>query len=292
LRIAGATTGEGLSKKQKKFAALKAKRKALREAEQSQATGTSGTAASEVDLRLTEIRTLSVEAQQALFWQMYIEHCSANKKTLSPVELKEGLGRLQFVSCGLNKFDEPQHVLQAHSLLKKIWKPSHAGAPLLESSAAFVLVSPSAIRANQFAKSLRKLASSVRVLKLFGKHMKLSEQRDLLTALDLSSDGKQTPVNKHTGDGVKPGNASKQAKGEATVAATVIVVGTPGRLLKLSQNGSLSFHRTQFIVVDSARNDKQLSLFSMKEVCNDFFQLYKDYIQAAAKIAPIKICLY
>ncbi len=29
--------------------------------------------------------------------------------------------------------------------------------------------------------------AQVRVLKLFGKHMKLSEQRDLLTALDLSS---------------------------------------------------------------------------------------------------------
>lgn len=276
-----------VTKKKNKFAKLKAKRKAFREAELKQAQASDNT---EIDLRLTEVRALSTEAQHAMFWNLFCEYCPS----LSPIEMKDGLGRLRFVSSGTSQFQEPQHIDQAHAHIRKLWKPTRAGAKLENGSSCFVLISPSAIRANQFAKSLRRIALNTRVLKLFGKHMKLQEQIDMIQSVDIKSqfgaENKARTKQRRTQEGkLMTGNYQK---GDPSSASTVILVSTPGRLLKLAQSGSISFHRTQMIVIDAARNEKSLSLFSNKEICGDFFRLYQKHIHPVALSNEIQMCFY
>ena len=112
-----------------------------------------------------------------------------------------------------------------------------------------LIVTGGARRATDFVKALRPLR--VRLMKAFAKHIKLKEQIEL-----------------------------------AKTTCTPIAVGTPNRLEKLLSLSALSLARLELVLIDTHRNQKEFTIFNMKQTSDDLFSLVRKHllpIFAAAK---------
>ena len=96
-------------------------------------------------------------------------------------------------------------------------------------------------RATDLIKALRPLR--VRVGKLFSKHIKLSEHVSLLRETEIP-----------------------------------VAVGTPNRVLKLVSNGALSLSRVSVLLIDTFRNQKQMTVLDIKDTKRDLLKLLRKHV--------------
>jgi len=71
-----------------------------------------------------------------------------------------------------------------------------------------------------------------------------------------------------------------------------VVVGTPNRMHRLVDDGSLSLDRVKVFLIDMAFNVKMFTVISSKDIKKQFFQLYHDHVHERVMSGRIKICLF
>lgn len=118
-------------------------------------------------------------------------------------------------------------------------RPSNSEA---EKGAPRVLIlCAGAKRATDLIKGLRPLR--IRLGKLFAKHIKLSEQCELLRETEIP-----------------------------------VAVGTPNRVGKLISSGALSLSQVSVILIDTFRNQKQMSVLDIRDTKKDLLALLKNHV--------------
>jgi len=95
-----------------------------------------------------------------------------------------------------------------------------------------------------------------RPVKLFAKHLKVEEQVAMLNAR----------VN--------------------------IACGTPSRIKKLIDIEALSLSRLKLVVLDMQKDAKSFNLFTLPQVSNEFWDLYKGYLDPKVREGNMRICFY
>ncbi|XP_022138200.1 protein CMS1 [Momordica charantia] len=123
-------------------------------------------------------------------------------------------------------------------------------------SPAVLIISTSALRSIELLKSLRSLTQECHAVKLFSKHMKVEEQVELL-------------------------------KNHVNIAS-----GTPSRIKKLIDIEALGLSRLAVIVLDIKPDVKGYSLFSLPQVRDEFWDLYKSYLHPRVVESKLRICLF
>ncbi|KAG6582088.1 Protein CMSS1, partial [Cucurbita argyrosperma subsp. sororia] len=123
-------------------------------------------------------------------------------------------------------------------------------------SPAVLIISTSAIRAIELLKGFRSLTQECHAVKLFSKHMKIEEQVELL-------------------------------KNRVNIAS-----GTPSRIKKLIDIEALGLSRLAVVVLDIQPDVKGYSLFSLPQVRDEFWDLYKSYLHQRVVEGGLRICLF
>lgn len=127
-----------------------------------------------------------------------------------------------------------------------------------EDSDAFILIlCRSAIRAIDLIKNMGSILKKIKVTKLFAKHKKMSEQSELLK--------KEKPR---------------------------IAVGTPGRVLRLVEEGILDVGNVKYLIFDMERDSKTYHVLDNKELRKDIFDMYKNHVHAHVQQGNTKIVLF
>ncbi|XP_027156849.1 protein CMSS1-like [Coffea eugenioides] len=121
---------------------------------------------------------------------------------------------------------------------------------------ALLVISLSALRSLELLRELRPLTNECHAVKLFSKHMKIEEQVSFL-------------------------------KNRVNVAC-----GTPNRIKKLIDMEALGLSRLAVIVLDMHTDVKGYSLFTLPQVREEFWDLYKSYIHPRLLEGDLRICLY
>ncbi|CAA6667941.1 unnamed protein product [Spirodela intermedia] len=127
------------------------------------------------------------------------------------------------------------------------WRSALCDGKLMEGeidpgSPAILLISTSATRSLELLRGLRPLTMECRPAKLFAKHIKVEDQVSLL-------------------------------KSRVNIAG-----GTPSRIKKLMDMESLGLSRLSVIVLDMHRDAKGFSLFTLPQVRDEFWDLYRSHL--------------
>ncbi|KAJ7979089.1 Protein CMSS1-like [Quillaja saponaria] len=143
----------------------------------------------------------------------------------------------------------------------KSWKEVLYDGQLLEGkidagSPAVLIVSYSALRSIELLRGFRSLTGECCAVKLFSKHMKVEEQVQLL-------------------------------KNRVNIAS-----GTPSRIKKLIDIEALGLSRLQVLLLDMYPDVKGYSLFSLPQVRDEFWELYKNYFYERMVRGDLRVCLY
>ncbi|XP_058956559.2 protein CMSS1-like [Pocillopora verrucosa] len=126
------------------------------------------------------------------------------------------------------------------------------GSPLL------LFVSSAATRVVELNRAATEFKGKCKTVKLFAKHMKVSEQERFLESQVV-----------HFG------------------------IGTPSRILKLIQNDSLKTKRLKYVILDWTWRDQKLRrMIDIPEVRGELISLLKDFIFPLAKASKLKIGLF
>ncbi|KAL3634398.1 hypothetical protein CASFOL_021452 [Castilleja foliolosa] len=141
------------------------------------------------------------------------------------------------------------------------WKEVLCGKSLKEGlvepgSPALLVISSSAIRSLELLRELRSLTKECHAAKLFSKHMKIEEQVSML-------------------------------KNRVNIAS-----GTPSRIKKLIDMEALGLSRLSLIVLDMYTDVKGYSLFTLPQVRDEFWDLYKSYFNQTLIEGKVRLCLY
>lgn len=189
------------------------------------------------------------------------EFQSANGIQLSSLEL-ESIKE----SCILElsrSLDQDSKSLGMHmkAAFGSLWKDVLTEGQLLEGkidpgSPAVLIISSSALRSIELLKGLRSLTKECHAVKLFSKHMKVEEQVSLL-------------------------------KNRVNFAG-----GTPSRIKKLIDIEALGLSRLSVIVLDMHTDVKGYSLFTLPQVRDEFWDLYKTYFHHRLLQRDLRISLY
>uniref|UniRef100_A0A0E0KP99 Uncharacterized protein n=1 Tax=Oryza punctata TaxID=4537 RepID=A0A0E0KP99_ORYPU len=135
-------------------------------------------------------------------------------------------------------------------------------------SPALLVICSAALRSLELLRGLKMFTKECRPVKLFAKHMKVEEQVALL----------KTRVN--------------------------IACGTPSRLYletfgfhvfwikKLIDMEALSLSRVKLVVLDMQRDAKSFTLFTLPQVSNEFWDLYKGYLDQKVRGGDTRLCFY
>lgn len=198
-------------------------------------------------------------ARQLEFLLRSFEH--AAKMRLSPLELgaySEGcmVQLPEGASQDVESFGD--HVKRTFGAS---WKEDLCEGNLIEGlveagSPALLVISLGALRSLELLRGLKMFTRGCRAVKLFAKHMKVEEQAALLKAR----------VN--------------------------IACGTPSRIKKLIDMEALSLSRLKLVVLDMQRDPKSFNLFTLPQVSNEFWDLYKGYLDQKVKEGDTRICFY
>lgn len=141
------------------------------------------------------------------------------------------------------------------------WKGELCEGKLVEGSIdagspALLVISLGALRSLELLRGLKMFTRGCRSVKLFAKHMKVEEQVTLL----------KDRVN--------------------------IACGTPSRIKKLIDMEALSLSRLKLVVLDMQRDPKSFNLFTLPQVSNEFWDLYKGYLDEKVRGGDTRICFY
>lgn len=121
---------------------------------------------------------------------------------------------------------------------------------------ALLVISLSALRSLELYRGLRPLTKECHAAKLFSKHMKVEDQVSFL-------------------------------KNRVNIAS-----GTPSRIKKLIDMEALGLSRLQVIVLDMHTDVKGYSLFSLPQIRDEFWDLYKSHFHQRLVQGDLRICLY
>ncbi|XP_073229504.1 uncharacterized protein C3orf26 homolog [Porites lutea] len=134
----------------------------------------------------------------------------------------------------------------------KLDRRGDKGAPIL------LVLSSAATRAVDLNRSAAEFKGNCKTVKLFAKHMKMSEQESFLDSHVV-----------HFG------------------------IGTPSRILKLLQNGTLKTSRLKYVILDWTWRDQKLRrMIDIPEVRGELINLLKDFVFPLAKASKLKIGLF
>uniref|UniRef100_A0A5B7BHH7 Protein CMSS1 n=1 Tax=Davidia involucrata TaxID=16924 RepID=A0A5B7BHH7_DAVIN len=141
------------------------------------------------------------------------------------------------------------------------WKEVLCEKQLLEGkndpgNPALLIISLSALRSLELLRGLRPLTGECHAAKLFSKHMKIEDQVSFL-------------------------------KNRVNIAS-----GTPNRIKKLIDMEALGLSRLAVIVLDMHTDVKGYSLFTLPQVRDEFWDLYKSYFHERLVQGDLRICLY
>ncbi|KAL2323812.1 hypothetical protein Fmac_022870 [Flemingia macrophylla] len=141
------------------------------------------------------------------------------------------------------------------------WKEVLCEGQLMEDkvnagSPAVLILTSSALRCIHLLRGFRSMTKQCHAAKLFSKHMKLEEQIALL-------------------------------KKRVNIAS-----GTPSRIKKLIDTEALSLSRLQVLVLDIHPDVKGYSLFTLPQVRDEFWDLFKNYFYQSMIQGDLRICLY
>ncbi|XP_054822764.1 uncharacterized protein LOC129321061 [Prosopis cineraria] len=141
------------------------------------------------------------------------------------------------------------------------WKEVLCEGQLVEGkvdagSPAVLIVSSSALRSIELLRGFRSLTKECRAVKLFSKHMKVEEQVSLL-------------------------------KNRINIAS-----GTPSRIKKLIDTEALGLSRLQVLLLDIHADVKGYSLFTLPQVSDEFWDLFKTYLYQPMVQGNLRICLF
>ncbi|TKY50539.1 CMSS1 protein [Spatholobus suberectus] len=123
-------------------------------------------------------------------------------------------------------------------------------------SPAVLIITSSALRCIHLLRGFRSITKECHAAKLFSKHMKLEEQISLL-------------------------------KNRVNIAS-----GTPSRIKKLIDAEALDLSRLQVLVLDMHPDVKGYSLFTLPQVRDEFWDLFKNYFYQPMIQGDLRICLY
>ncbi|KAJ6821305.1 protein CMSS1 [Iris pallida] len=185
---------------------------------------------------------------------------SANGMKLSPLEL-EGFKDTcmvelpQGVDQDVNNFSQHMKATSGASW-KKVLCEEKLSEGINGGAPAILVISVSALRSLELLRGLKPLTRECRPVKLFAKHMKVEEQVALL-------------------------------KGRVNIAC-----GTPSRIKKLIDIDALSLSRLAVIVLDMHRDAKGYSLFTLPQVSDEFWDLYKSHFNERLLQGETRICFY
>ncbi|KAL9268838.1 CMSS1-like protein [Drosera capensis] len=122
-------------------------------------------------------------------------------------------------------------------------------------SPAVLVISSSAIRSLELLRGLRSLTEECPPVKLFSKHIKVEDQVSLL-------------------------------KNRVNIGS-----GTPSRIKKLCEMDALGLSRLKVLILDMHSDAKGYSLFTLPQVRDEFWDLYKTYLHQRLVQGDMRICL-
>lgn len=217
---------EAKEKRKSKFQALKDKKK--------------HGSAKEQKLRDPQIEFMGAEEQATTIWKLYKAFAETYK--FEPHENISTLTKDHLFTITDNSLPTAHNIDNFANNVKQFVPDWQAlkDKTKIRASPDFIVVTPAALRAVDIIKQVNKaFQNSVKVTKLFARHIKPNEQASILTSVQCRA-----------------------------------AVGTPNRLEKLVEMGALTLSHTQYLVVDAGRNDKNMSVFSMPQVNRDFFSFF------------------
>ncbi|CAM0905047.1 unnamed protein product [Alopecurus aequalis] len=141
------------------------------------------------------------------------------------------------------------------------WKEELCEGKLVDGSVdagspALLVISLGALRSLELMRGLKMFTRGCHAVKLFAKHIKVEEQVALL----------KDRVN--------------------------IACGTPSRIKKLIDMEALSLSRLKLVVLDMQRDPKSFNLFTLPQVSNEFWDLFKGYLGQKVREGDTRICFY
>ncbi|KAK4421564.1 protein CMSS1 [Sesamum alatum] len=216
------------------------------------ATTTSGQRVKNVVQRATASQQLSFFVNQ---------YQSANRVQLSSLELdslKETcIVELQGPSQNTTgNLDENMKVVFGSSWKKVLFEKHLQEGQINPGCPALLVISSSALRSLELLRELRSLTKECHAAKLFSKHMKIEEQVSIL-------------------------------KNRVNIAS-----GTPSRIKKLIDIEALGLSRLAVIVLDMHTDVKGYSLFTLPQVRDEFWDLYRSYFHQPLLEGKLRLCLY
>ncbi|TVU13773.1 hypothetical protein EJB05_37199, partial [Eragrostis curvula] len=232
---------------------------AKKPAEPEQTTASAGAAGDEPAVGGVLLSATMTPARQLEFFLRSFER--AGKMRLSPLELdsySEGcmVQLAEGASQDVESFGD--HVKGAFG---ESWKEELCDANVIEGkidvgSPALLVICSAALRSLELLRGLKTFTKECRPVKLFAKHLKVEEQVAMLNAR----------VN--------------------------IACGTPSRIKKLIDMEALSLSRLKLVVLDMQRDAKSFTLFTLPQVSNEFWDLYKGYVDQKIRGGDTRICFY
>lgn len=187
------------------------------------------------------------------------QYQSANGIQLSSLELES------FTDTCILKLSEsvPQDMTNLSQHMKTSFGSSWKEAlckkqelPGEPGSPTLLTISLSALRSLELFRSLKPFTKECHAAKLFAKHLKIEEQVSCL-------------------------------KNHVNVAC-----GTPSRIKKLIDMEALGLSRLSVIVLDMYTDVKGYSLFSIPQIRDEFWELYKTHFHQRLLEGSLRICLY
>jgi len=184
---------------------------------------------------------LRPDDQVRFFWKLYETGCLENNIRLSPLERKDAL-KVEHLATVPNPTKlttyQPMNLANLVKSICPKWKKVLCESKEKEfepGSPFLIVVTPNALRAVDYFRSLTSLKPKTLVVKLFGRHIKVTDQLDSL-------------------------------KKEVRIA-----VGTPGRILKLCQDGALHAHQILHLLIDTEPDVKKFSMLTTGQLKKRFF---------------------
>ncbi|KAL0432972.1 UNVERIFIED_CONTAM: protein CMSS1 [Sesamum latifolium] len=206
----------------------------------------------------TVVQRATASQQLSFFVNQYQ---SANRVQLSSLELdslKETcIAELQGPAQNTTgKLDENMKVVFGSSWKQVLFEKHLQDGQIDPGCPALLVISSSALRSLELLRELRSLTKECHAAKLFSKHMKIEEQVSIL-------------------------------KNRVNIAS-----GTPSRIKKLIDIEALGLSRLAVIVLDMHTDVKGYSLFTLPQVRDEFWDLYRSYFHQPLLEGKVRLCLY
>ncbi|XP_074291975.1 uncharacterized protein LOC141618797 [Silene latifolia] len=185
----------------------------------------------------------------------------ANSIKLSSLEL-ESIKDTYFIKLSEDVSQDASNLgTHLKNVFESKWKKVLCEPQLVEGqidagNPAVMVISASAIKSLEMLRGLRILTKECQAVKLFSKHIKVDEQVAML-------------------------------KKRVNIAS-----GTPSRIKKLAEMEALGLSRLKVIVLDMHTDVKGYSLFTLPQVRDEFWDLYKCYFHQRLLQGDLRVCLY